>query len=398
MILAKKVRCLPTPEQEIQFKKSAGVARWAYNFYLSERERLYREYVDNGNTGEYFLKTSELSKYINNTLKKTTHTWLNEVSAKTMGQALADAKFAYDNYFKGIHGKPRFKCKRNPKQSFYVRHDRLYKVDNGFRAEKIGVVRTSEPLPDIPSGTYYKNPRISFDGKYWYIAVAYECPIVKEPLNNNVLGIDLGVKHTAVCSNGMCYDNINKSNNVKRLTKSIKRKQRRISRKLQNNISSYVTVNGKRKPIYKKPIEECKNYQKEVRKLRLLYRRITNVRNNFTHQTTTEIVKTKPSRIVMETLDVCSMIRDKHLSRLILEQRFYEFIRQMKYKCEKYGIEFIQVPNNYPSSKICSSCGNVKRILSLSERTYVCACCGTKIDRDYNASLNLAKYIPIQST
>ena len=151
-------------------------------------------------------------------------------------------------------------------------------------------------------------------------------------------------------------------------------------------------INQIETPIYKRPLKECQNVQKQNRLIRNIHRKLANIRQNYLHQTTTEIVKTKPSRIVMESLNVSEMMKNKHLSKAIQQQKFYEFKRQIEYKSKLNGIEFIQVDKFYPSSKTCSCCGNIKKDLKLSDRMYKCDVCGLVIDRDYNASINLANY------
>lgn len=389
MIISKKIRLKPTPEQEIQFCKSCGVARWSYNFLLSEKQRVYDEYISNGKIGKKDIKESEVRKYINNVLKPNTHQWLKDVGSNVMKQAVKDADESYKRYFNGLSGKPKFKSKKNSKQSFYVNYESLKSVNGGFKGERLGFIKTSESLPKIPNNAKYLNPRISFDGKYWYLSVSYDVELVQSDLTNEILGIDLGVKDLAICSNGKTYKNINKSKKVKFLKKKLKKEQRKLSRKIEKNIESY-TKN--RKPIFKKPLKECKNIQKQIHYIKLINRKLSYIRNNYLHQTTTEIVKTKPSQIVMETLNVTGMMKNKNLAKSISEQKFYEFKRQIKYKSELYGIKFVEVPMFYPSSKICSVCGNIKSKLKLSDRIYHCDSCGIEIDRDFNASINLANY------
>ena len=391
-MLTKKIRLKPTPEQEILFRKSAGAARWAYNYFLSENERVWQEYLANGKTGAKSVSEGEVRKYINNVLKKTTHTWLKEVGSNVIKQAVKDAGNAFQSYFKGIAEKPKYKSKHRSKMSFYVNYESLSRKNGGFHGEKIGFVRTSESLPRLQKGQKYSNPHISFDGKYWYLTVGYEVSEAKTELTGESIGIDLGVKDLAVCSNGKTYENINKSHEVRRLEKVLKREQRKLSRMLESNISGYRTVENKRFPVLIKPLGECRNFQKQKRAVKLLHRKLANIRNNYLHQTTTEIVKTKPSRIVMETLNVKGMMKNKYLAKAIQKQKFYEFKRQIAYKCQKYGIELIEVPTFYPSSKTCSHCGTVKTDLKLSDRVYKCECCGLVIDRDLNASINLANY------
>ena len=389
MLTAKKIRLKPTPEQEILFWKSAGTARWAYNYFLSENERIYKEYIDNGKTGVKYISGAEVRKYINNTLKKTTHTWLSEVGSNVMKQAVSDAEKAFKEWLAGKRGKPHFKSRRKSKISFYVNYERLSRKNGGFHGEKIGFVWTSESLPKLPEGEKYSNPHISFDGKYWYLSVGYPVEPNKTELSGESLGIDLGIKSLAVCSNGKAYKNINKSARMKKLNKRLKREQRKLSRMIENNISGY---GEKRKPIFTRPLKECSNIMRQIQNIRLINKRITDIRTNHLHQTTSEIVKTKPSRIVMETLNVRGMMKNRHLSKAIAEQCFFEFKRQIKYKSEFYGIELVEVPTYYPSSKTCSRCGVIKKDLKLSDRVYRCESCGAVIDRDLNASINLANY------
>lgn len=389
MLITKKIRLKPTTEQEILFRKSAGVSRWTYNFFLSENERIYKEYINNGKIGKKSISEGDVRKYINNVLKPTTHSWLKEVGSNVMKQGVKDASLALQRYFKGLSGKPKFKSKHKDRPSFYVNYESLSRKQGGFQGEKIGFVKTSEALPKLNKNEKYSNPRITFDGKYWYLSVGYEVQESTVELTDESLGIDLGVKNLAICSNGKVYKNINKTQRVKKLEKKLKREQRKLSRKIENNIQSY---KSNRNPIYKRPLKECQNIQKQNRLIRNIHRKLANIRQNHLHQTTTEIVKTKPSRIVMESLNVSGMMKNKHLSKAIQQQKFYEFKRQIEYKSKLNGIEFIQVDKFYPSSKTCSCCGNIKKDLKLSDRMYKCDVCGLVIDRDYNASINLANY------
>ena len=258
MLLTRKIRLKPTPEQELLFWKSAGVARWAYNYFLSENNRVWQEYLANGETGEKSVSEGKVRKYINQVLKKTTHTWLSEVGSNVMKQAVKDADTAFKAYFKGISEKPCYKSKRKSKPSFYVNYESLSRKNGGFHGEKIGLVKTSEPLPKLPKGKKYSNPHISFDGKYWYLSVGYEVSEIKCKLTGESIGIDLGIKDLAICSNGKTYKNINKSHEVRRLEKVLKREQRKLSRMQERNISCYKIVGNKRIPVFIKPSEECR--------------------------------------------------------------------------------------------------------------------------------------------
>lgn len=389
-----KIRLLPTNEQEILFLKSAGTARWAYNYFLEENEKTYKTWLKNGKIGKKNVSEGEIRKYINNVLKKTTHTWLKEVGSNVMKQAVKDANIALQRYLKGISGKPKFKSRHKSKISFYVNYESLVRKPNGFHGEKLGFVKTSSPLPKIPKDKKYANPHISFDGKHWYLSVGYEVKRQKVNLTNDILGIDLGVKSLAIVSNRNAsktyfYKNINKSVEVRRLEKKLKREQRKVSRKLEANIKSRDKLN---RPLWIRPLRECKNIEKQHRRIRLIHKRLADIRSNYLHQTTSEIVKTKPSQIVMEDLNVKGMMKNKHLSEAIAKQKFYEFKRQIKYKAEMYGIKVVEAERFYASSKTCSHCGNIHKDLKLSDRIYVCPLCGNTLDRDLNAAINLANY------
>lgn len=387
MIIATKIRLKPTKEQETLFWKSCGVARWSYNYFLAESENHYSEYLK-GNKDKKTIKEGEVRKYINNVLKKTTHTWLKEVGSNVMKQAVKDADLARKRWFQGLSEKPKFKSKHKSKNSFYVNYETLKRVQNGFHGEKIGFVKTCQPLPKLKNGEKYSNPRISYDGKNWFLSVGYNEVFDTVELTNVSLGVDVGIKELAVCSDGEFKKNINKSKQVRRLEKKMKREQRKLSRKMEANIKSY-TKN--RKPIYKTPLKEMKNIQKQNQVIRNLYKKLNDIRSNHLHQTSSDIVKTKPYRIVMETLNIRNMMKNRHLSKAIAQQGLYEFKRQIQYKCKKYGIEFVEADKWFPSSKTCSRCGQIKSDLKLKDRVFVCQC-GFTMDRDLNAAINLANY------
>ena len=387
MIVATKIKLKPTKEQEILFWKSAGVARWSYNYFLAESERHYQEYLD-GKQEKKAIKETDVRKHINNVLKKTTHTWLSEVGSNVMKQAVKDADLARKRWLQGISSKPRFKSRHKSKISFYVNYESLKRVNNGFQGEKIGIVKTCQPLPKLQKGVKYSNPRISYDGRSWFISVGYNKEYEQVELTKESLGIDVGVKDLAICSNGIIYSNINKTKRVKQLEKKLRREQCRMSRKTEHNIKSYAK---NRKPIYKTPLKEMKNIQKQNAKIRLLYKKLGDIRSNYLHQCSNGIVKTKPSRIVMEHLNVKGMMKNRHLSKAIAQQGLYELKRQIQYKCNRYGIEFVEADKWYPSSKTCSCCGKIKNDLKLQDRVFECSC-GFKLDRDLNAAINLANY------
>ena len=272
--------------------------------------------------------------------------------------------------------RPRFKSKRKSKKSFYNDNIKL-KVKEGklVNIEKVGWIKTNEQLP---IGVKYSNPRISYDNKYWYISVCIEQYEIQEELTDVSLGVDLGLKDLAICSDGTVYKNINKNYGVRKIEKRLQRLQRQVSRKYEKNKKG-------------KEYVKTKNIVKLERQIQQIHRRLANIRNNYLHQTTTSIVKAKPYRVVIEDLDVSNMMKNKHLSDAIRKQGFYEFKRQLEYKCKFRGIELVVADRFYPSSKTCSHCGEIKKDLKLKDRVYKCRC-GFTIDRDLNASINLSKY------
>lgn len=368
MILSKKVRLYPSELQEQKLLQSVGTTRFIYNWTLAKQEENYKN-------GGKFISDSELRKEISQ-LKKTELSWLKEVSNNVAKQSVKDACDSYKRFFKGVSDKPRFKSRRKSKKSFYNDNCKL-KVKEGklVNIEKVGWIKTNEQLP---IGVKYSDPRISYDNKYWYISVGIEQEEIKEELTDVSLGIDLGLKDLAICSNGEVYKNINKTNVVRKIEKRLKRLQKQVSRKYEQNKKG-------------KELVKTKNIIKLEKQIQQVHRRLANIRNNYLHQTTTNIVKTKPYRVVIEDLAVSNMMKNKHLSKAISKQSFYEFKRQIEYKCKFRGIELVIADRFYPSSKTCSQCGEINKDLKLKDRVYNCSC-GLSIDRDLNASINLSNY------
>ncbi|GKZ03552.1 RNA-guided endonuclease InsQ/TnpB family protein [Paraclostridium bifermentans] len=372
MIKSVKIRLIPTLEQEVVMFKSIGVSRFTYNWGLNR----YNELLSlNEKPSKEIIK-----KEFNNTIKKQEeYKWLYEVSSQTISQVFSDLNNAFSNFYKKRARYPKFKSKRKSRQSFYVRYDALKFEDGKVNLEKIGKVKYKTNY-NIPNLNKYVNPRCSFDGKYWYLSFGFEHDENQVELNDISVGIDLGIKDLATVSHiNSPIKNINKSSKVRKLKKKLKRLQRQVSRKYEENKcgNKFVKTN---------------NIIKLEKQIKLLYRKLSNIRKNHIHQATNKIIKLYPYKVVMEDLNVSGMMKNKHLSKAIAEQCFYEFIRQMKYKCEFNKIEFIQADRFFPSSKKCSCCGEIKQNLKLKDRVYKCDKCGFKLDRDKNASINLSYY------
>lgn len=370
---------IPNNKQKTKLFQYANTARFAYNWALGREN-------ENHKLGNKFLSDNDLRKEFTQLKKTEGYQWLNQVSNNVTKQAIKDACDAYKKFFKGYSKYPRFKNKRRSKPSFYQDNIKIkftgthVKVE-GFSSskkqnkQKLNWIRLAEK-GRIPTDCKYSNPRISYDGINWWISVGIEDnSVIKESANEGI-GIDLGVKDLAICSNEMTYKNINKTSKVKKLEKKRRRLQRRISRKY---------IMNKEGSSYKK----TSNIIKSEKELLKLNHKLTNIRHNYQLEVINDIIGRKPKFIVIEDLNVSGMMKNKHLSKAIQQQSLYEFTRILRYKCAWNGVELRQVDRYYPSSKLCHKCGNVKRDLKLSDRVYICEECGNVIDRDYQASLNL---------
>lgn len=368
MLIAKKIRIKPTPEQEVQMRKTAGAARWAHNYVVATKK-------DNPS-----IKEGDLRKQVTQLKKTEGYSWLKEVGNEAIKQSIIDCFTSYRRL-----GKAKYHKKNETKPSFHLKHESVSfkRIDSHHvQCEKLGKVKTVEPFPKLPKGQrYYSKPTISYDNKYWYISVCIESEPTNSPTELPPIGIDLGVKDLATVATSTTHlktwKSINKTSRVKKLEKKLRRKQRKLSRQREL------------KP-FDKPLDSCKNYQKTRKEVQHLYRRLANIRENYLHQVTTAIVKTKPSKIVLEDLDVTGMMKNQYLAKDIQDQCFYKFRTMIVYKAALNSIPVQLADRYYPSSKTCHNCGSKRQDLSLSERTFVCYNCGYTEDRDINAAMNLA--------
>lgn len=379
-----KVRIYPTKEQEILLWKHIGCCRFIWNYMLNLQEKLY-------NSEKLHLSTFAMINMLKPLKNDGEHEWLYEVSNTSLQIICQDLQKAYQRFFNKSVNRPKFKSKKDSKKSYPICGGKyFYFLDNNFiQIQKLGKMRYKTDFM-FPKGRdkNFINPRISNKNGKWILSFSMLCENQARELTKHSMGIDLGIKELAVVEfNGQCkvYHNINKSKKMKKLNKKLKHYQRKVSRQYRTNPSNKSEKNCK--------WEKSKNIMKTENKIRKIYSKIANIRHNYIHQTTHELIEMLPYQIVMEDLKISNMMKNRHLSRAIGEICWYEFIRQMKYKCEWNGIEFVQVDRFYPSSKTCSCCGNIKKDLKLSERTYICDICGLKIDRDYNAAINLSKYV-----
>ena len=381
MLESVRVQLRPNNKQLTKLFQYAGCARFAYNWAIAREQENHKQ-------GNKFLSDNELRKEFTQSKKQEDYKWLYSISCNVPKQAIKDACNSYKRFFKGQSKYPKFKSKKNSKQSFYqdnviIKFTETHVKIEGFAAsckknkQKLNWIKLCEK-GRVPTNCKYMNPRFTFDGLHWWLTVSVEVDDDANIPINEGIGVDLGLKDLAVCSDGNIYKNINKSPKVKKLEKKKRRLQRSISRKYNIN---------KEGDSYKK----TSNIIKREKELLKLNRRLTNIRQNHLHQLTSKIVKRKPSFICIEDLNVSGMMKNKHLSKAIQQQGFYEFRRQIEYKAKWNNIPVIIADRFFPSSKLCSCCGVIKKDLKLSDRIYKCDC-GNIIDRDYQASLNLKHY------
>ena len=379
MIKSIKVRLAPNNKQLTKLFQYAGCARFAYNWTLKRVQENY-------NRGNKFVSDDELRKEF--TQLRNQQPWLKQVSNNATKQAIKDACNTYKRFFKGQCRYPKFKSKKRSVPSFYQDNVKIRFTDTHVKVEgfsmsrrqnkqKLNWIRLCEK-GRIPTDGKYMNPRFTYDGLYWYISVSIETPNNTSGPSNEGIGIDLGLKDLAICSDGNVYKNINKTQRVRKLEKRKRMLQRSISRRYELN---------------KKGERYCKtrNIVKRQRELLKVSRRLTNIRHNHIHQITSEVIKRKPSFICIEDLNVSGMMKNKHLSKAVQQQGLYEFRRQIEYKSTWNHIPVIIADRYFSSSKLCSCCGTIKSDLKLSDRIYRCEC-GNIIDRDVQASLNLKTY------
>ena len=381
MLKSIKVRLAPNNKQRTKLFQYAGCARFAYNWAISREQA-------NHKLGNKFLPDNELRKEFTQLKKHKDYEWLTTISNNVTKQAIKDACNTYKRFFNGHCQYPKFKSKKRSTPSFYQDNVKIqftdthvkvegFSMNNRRNKQRLNWIKLCEK-GRIPPNVKYLNPRFTFDGLHWYVSVSIETSDIVSVPSNDGIGIDLGLKDLAICSDGHTYPNINKTSRVKKLEKRKRRLQRSISRRYESN---------KRGERYCK----TRNIIKGEHELLKVTKRLTNIRHNHLHQVTSDIIKRKPSFICIEDLNVTGMMKNKHLSKSVQQQGLYEFRRQIEYKSDWNNIPVIIADRYFPSSKLCSCCGTIKKDLKLSDRIYRCDC-GNTIDRDFQASLNLKKY------
>ncbi len=381
MIKTIRVMLIPNNKQKAKLFQYANTARFAYNWALGREQENYKN-------GGKFICEGDLRKEFTQLKKKEEYLWLKKISNNVPKQAIKDACTAYQNFFNGVSNAPRFKSKKHSIPKFYQDTKKIKFTDTHVKVEgfatskrhnkqKLNLIRLAEHSR-IPTDCKYFNPRIKYDGLNWYLTVGIEYKDKESIQSNEGIGIDLGIKDLAICSDKNKYKNINKIQKVKKLEKRKRRLQRCISRRYEKN---------KKGECY------CKtsNIKRKEKELLKVSRKLANIRLNYLHQITTEIIKRKPSFICIEDLNVKGIMKNKHLSKAIQQQCFGEFRRQIEYKSKWNNTKVIIADRFFPSSRLCSCCNKIKKDLNLSDRIYRCEC-GNVIDRDYQAAINLKNY------
>ena len=375
MLKSFKTEINPTEEQKVRIRKTTGTCRFIYNFYLAHNKELHEN-------GKKFMSSNQFRVWLNNEYlpNHPEYSWIKEAYSKAVTQAVNNGQTAFTRFFNHKSAFPNFKkkgksdvkmyfVKNNPKDCRCERHR--------INIPSLGWVRIKEKgyIPTTKDGYVIKSGHVSIKADRYYVSVLIEIPNNKIANNSNEgIGIDLGLKDFAIVSNGKIYKNINKSAKLKKLEKRLIREQRSLSRKYEN--------------LKKGESTQKLNIQKQRLKVQKLHHRIDNIRTDYINKTIAKIVKTKPSYITIEDLNVSGMMKNKHLSKAVASQKFYEFRTKLQAKCNENGMELRVVDRWFPSSKTCHCCKNIKKDLKLSDRIFKCYC-GYIEDRDFNAALNL---------
>ncbi|MGU8719668.1 RNA-guided endonuclease InsQ/TnpB family protein [Clostridium perfringens] len=393
---AYKIEINPTNEQKSKIHQTIGVSRFIYNFYIARNKEIYER------EGK-FVSGMDFSKWLNNEYIPNNQEmkWIKEVSSKATKQAIMNGDKAFRDFFKKAKGFPKFKKKKNQDvKAYFPKNNKTDWTIERHRVKipTLGWVRLKE-FGYIPINSMVKSGTVSKKADRYYVSILVEERDIKTSnsnigikisnsntgikisnSNNEGLGIDLGIKEFTVCSDGIKFKNVNKTSTVKKVEKKLKREQRKLSRK-------YESLKTRNKNI-REGRATSQNIQKQIVKVQKLHQRLTNIRTDYINKTVSKIVKQKPSYITIEDLNVKGMMKNKHLSKAIASQKFFEFKNKLVFKCKQNDVELRVVDRFYPSSKTCSNCGKVNKDLKLSDRIYRCNC-GLAIDRDLNASINL---------
>ena len=381
---AYKVEIKPTPSQIKKINQSIGVCRWLYNEYLATNNKLYAQFKEGLiDKKQAFMSANDFDKYINNEVKVLDeYSWINNCGSKARKKAIKNAETAYKRFFKVQSSFPKFKKKNKSDVKLYFPKNNKtdWKIDrHRIMIPTLKNVRLKE-YGYIPVAAKVISGTVSKKANRYYVSVIIDTENTSQENMNQGIGIDLGIKDFATCSGlDKPYKNINKTQRVRKLEKKLLREQKKLSRKYES-----LKLRNKKE----KGDATRQNIQKQIVKVQILHQRLANIRTDYINKVVSSVVRNKPQYITIEDLNVKGLMKNKHLSKAVAEQKFYEFRNKLTNKCHALGIELRIVNRFYPSSKLCHSCGSIKKDLKLKDRIYKCEC-GYVADRDYNASLNL---------
>lgn len=377
LLRAYKIEIKPTKEQKLKIHQTIGVSRFIYNFYIAHNKEVYEK-------EKKFVSGMDFSKWLNNKYipNNKDKVWIKEVSSKATKQAIMNGEKAFKKFFNGEADFPKFKKKKNQDvKAYFPKNNKTDWTIERHRVKipTLGWMRLKE-FGYVPINAVVKSGTVSQKADRYYVSILVEedIQVDNKPYSEGI-GVDIGLKNFAICNNGLSKKNINKTKTVKKAEKKLKREQRKLSRKYES-----LKLRNKKE----KGEATRQNIQKQIVKVQKLHQRLTNIRTDYINKTVSELIKQKPSFVTIEDLNVRGMMKNRHLAKAVAQQKFYEFRTKLISKAKQNNIEIRVVDRWYPSSKICSCCGNIKKDLKLSDRAYKCSC-GLSIDRDLNASINL---------
>lgn len=360
MLLGFKTELKLNNQQHTALMKHCGVARHAWNWGLALTKQILDHNKVNPNSKIKFPTAIDLHKWLV-ALVKSEHEWYYECSKSTPQQALMALREAWKRCFNKTAGVPNFN-KKGRRDSFTLEGTVKILGSNKIQVPVIGVLKTYERLPQVLT----KSATISRQADRWFVSFRFEVEHV-EAQSSDVVGVDLGVKNLATLSTGEVING----------AKSYKKYEAKLSRMQWLN---------------RHKIIGSANWKKAQLQIARLHSKIANIRKDTLHKLTTLLAKNHGT-VVIEDLNVSGMMANHKLAKSIADMGFYEFRRQLTYKCELYGSKLVVVDRWFPSSKTCSNCGTKKETLLLSERVFECSHCNFTIDRDLNAAINLSKAV-----
>jgi len=364
MLKAFKYRLYPNKEQAEKIDKNIGCSRWIYNYALAKKKKTWQEEKKN-------LSRYDIQKDLSELKRQEKTEWLKEADAKALIFSLLNLDNAYQKFFREHRGYPNFKSKKNKKQSYTTYQNIKIDWDN----QKLNIAKNKDIKiklhrkfeNEVKQITISKTPV----GKYFSSILVDTKDKEKEKCKINektAIGIDLGIKTFIAISDSRKIEN---PKILYKHEKKLAREQRRLSRKKKGS----------------------NNKNRQRIKVARIHEKVTEIRKDFLHKLSTKLTHEKQVKsIVLENLNVNGMLKNRHLSKAIANVSWGKFVELLAYKCDWYGVNLLKIGRFEPSSKLCSKCGMINNDLTLSDREWVCPNCGSKLDRDINAAINIKRF------